>query len=95
MNLTKEQIEHVAQLARLQFSEEERERFQDQLANILGYIDLLNEVDTEGVEPVTTVLPMENVYREDEVRSPLPREDFLSLAPSSDHGHYKVPKVIE
>ncbi len=95
MELTKAQIEHVAQLARLQFSDEERDRFQDHLANILGYMDLLNEVDTEGVEPVTTVLPMENVYREDEVRSPLPKEDFLSLAPSSDHGHYKVPKVIE
>ena len=95
MKLTKEQIEHVAQLARLRFSEEERDRFQDQLANIIGYVDLLNEVDTAGVEPVTTVFPMENVFREDEVRSPLPQGDFLSLAPLFDHGHYKVPKVIE
>ncbi|MFQ5692938.1 MAG: Asp-tRNA(Asn)/Glu-tRNA(Gln) amidotransferase subunit GatC [Nitrospinota bacterium] len=95
MKLTREQVEHVAELARLKFSDEELERFREQLGNILSYIDILNEADTEEVEPVTTVLPMENVFREDEVRSPLPREDFLSLAPAAAHGHYKVPKVIE
>ncbi len=95
MKLTRDHVEHVAELARLKFSDEEMERFQDQLTNILTYIDVLNEADTEGVEPVTIVLPMQNVFREDEVRNPLPKEDFLSLAPSADHDHYKVPKIIE
>lgn len=95
MKLTREQVEHVAELARLKFSGEELERFREQLGNILTYIDMLNEVDTKGVEPVTTVLPMQNVFREDEVKHPLPREDFLALAPSAERGHYKVPKIIE
>ncbi len=95
MKLTRDNVKHVAELARLKFSDEEMERFQDQLTNILTYIDVLNEADTEGVKPVTTVLPMQNVFREDEVRNPLPKEDFLSLAPSADHDHYKVPKIIE
>ncbi|MFQ5914700.1 MAG: Asp-tRNA(Asn)/Glu-tRNA(Gln) amidotransferase subunit GatC [Nitrospinota bacterium] len=95
MKLTREQVEHVADLARLKFSGEELERFREQLTNILTYIDMLNEVDTEGVEPVTTVLAMQNVFREDEVQHPFPQEDFLSLAPSAEHDHYKVPKVIE
>ncbi|MBI2881681.1 MAG: Asp-tRNA(Asn)/Glu-tRNA(Gln) amidotransferase subunit GatC [Candidatus Tectomicrobia bacterium] len=95
MKLTREQVEHVAELARLKFSGEELERFREQLGNILTYIDVLNEVDTEGIEPVTTVLPMQNVFREDEVKHPLPQEDFLALAPSAERGHYKVPKIIE
>jgi aspartyl-tRNA(Asn)/glutamyl-tRNA(Gln) amidotransferase subunit C len=97
MKLTKDQVEHVAELARLKFSDEEMERFQGQLTNILTYIDMLNEADTEDVEPVTTVLPQQNVFREDEARSKaiFPEEDYLSLAPASDHGHYKVPKIIE
>lgn len=95
MELTKEQIDHISQLVRLNFSEEEREQFQEQLTGILSYVGMLNDVDTADVEPVTTVLPQVNVFREDEVRTPLPQEDFLSLAPLADHGHYKVPKVIE
>ena len=95
MELTKEQIDHISQLVRLNFSEEEREQFQVQLTGILSYVGMLNDVDTVDVEPVTTVLPQVNVFREDEVRKPLPQEDFLSLAPLADHGHYKVPKVIE
>lgn len=95
MKLTKEQVQHVAELARLSFSEEEMERFRDQLTNILTYIDMLNEAQTEDIEPVTTVLPQQNVFREDEVRHPFPQNVYLSLAPSAEHDHYKVPKIIE
>ncbi len=95
MQLTKEQVQHVAELARLSFSEKEMERFQDQLTNILTYIDMLNEAETEDIEPVTTVLPQQNVFREDEVRHPFPKADYLALAPSAEHDHYKVPKIIE
>ena len=95
MELTREEIDHLAQLARLDFSEEEVQQFRGQLASILSYVEMLNEVETAEVEPVTTVLPQVNVFLKDEVRNPLPKEDFLQLSPSSDHGHYKVPKVIE
>jgi len=68
VEISKEQVEHVAKLARLEVSEDEKAMFARQLSAILTYMDQLKEVDTEGVEPTATVLPTENVWREDAVR---------------------------
>jgi len=93
--LTREQVEHVAHLAQLHLSEDEIEKYHEQLGNILAYMEKLNELDTEQVEPTSHVLPLKNVFREDEVNHPLPQVDFLPLAPKVEQRYYKVPKIIE
>lgn len=86
---------HVAQLARLALSEEETELFREQLSSILAYAGRLQQVDTSGIPPTATVLPLENVLRDDVVRPSLPREDVLFNAPAVEDGHVCVPLVLE
>ena len=74
MKITKKEVEHVALLARLKFSEEEKETFVKQLSGILGYVEKLNEVDTSNIEPTSHVIKMQNVFRDDVVTDSLPRE---------------------
>ncbi len=93
--ISKADVEHVANLARLSFGEEEIEKFTHQLNNILTYIDKLNELDTSHVEPTSHVLPIQNVFREDKVRPSLPVEEVLANAPEAAHHYFKVPKIIE
>ena len=81
MKITKKEVEHVALLARLKFSEEEKETFVKQLSGILGYVEKLNEVDTSNIEPTSHVIKMQNVFRDDVVTDSLPREKALSNAP--------------
>ena len=95
MKITKEQVEHVAKLARLAITEEEKERYTQQLSNILTYIEKLKELDTSKVEPTSHVLPMKNIFREDEVRPSLPREEILKNAPDRTEEFFSVPKIIE
>ncbi len=95
MEISKEQVEHVAKLARLEVSEDEKAMFARQLSAILTYMDQLKEVDTEGVEPTATVLPTENVWREDAVRLSLAQEQALANAPDQADGFFRVPKIIE
>jgi len=95
MEITREQVEHVAKLARLAVSEEEKILFGRQLSSILTYVEALNRVDTSRVEPTSHVIPMQNVFREDEVRASLPRDAALANAPDSDSGCFRVPKIIE
>ena len=95
MAITKKDVDYIARLAKLKFSEEEKERFTSQLAKIVGYIQKLNELNTEGVEPTAHVLPLKNVTRPDEVRPSLDRAVILELAPRSGEGFIKVPQVIE
>lgn len=95
MSIDRSIVDHVARLARLELSEEERDRFTHQLASILEYCAKLNELDTEGVEPTSHVIAMTNVLREDEVGSPLPREAVLADAPEQEDGFFKVPRIIE
>ena len=95
MEISKEQVEHVAKLARLEVSENEKAMFARQLSAILTYMDQLKEVDTEGVEPTATVLPTENVWREDAVRLSLAQEQALANAPDQADGFFRVPKIIE
>ena len=95
MEISKEQVEHVAKLARLEVSEDEKAMFARQLSAILTYMDQLKEVDTAGVEPTATVLPTDNVFREDVVRPSLSHEQALANAPDQVEGFIRVPKILE
>jgi aspartyl-tRNA(Asn)/glutamyl-tRNA(Gln) amidotransferase subunit C len=95
MKITQQEVEHVARLARLEMSEQEKELLTDQLSNILTYVEKLNELDTTGVEPTAHVLDIKNVMRDDIVVESLSRERALANAPEKAAGHYKVPKIIE
>ena len=68
MKISKQEVEHVAKLARLELSEQEKETLTDQLSNILTYVEKLNELDTDGIEPMSHAVPMENAFRADEVK---------------------------
>ncbi len=93
--ITIEEVEHVANLARLVFNEEEKKKLAEQLGRILDYIEQLNELDTEDVEPTSHVIPMKNVVRPDVVRPSLTRDDALANAPSDVDGLFEVPKIVE
>lgn len=95
MKISKQEVEHVAKLARLELSEQEKERLTDQLSNILTYVETLNSLDTKGVEPTAHVLDLKNVMRDDVAAPSLPRERALANAPDQAAGHYKVPRIIE
>ncbi len=88
-------IEKVARLARIKLSEEEKLIFGNQLEQILTYMEQLNRLDTQGVEPTSHAIPIFNIFREDEVRPSIPREEVLGIAPSQEDGHFKVPRIIE
>ncbi|UCD10351.1 MAG: Asp-tRNA(Asn)/Glu-tRNA(Gln) amidotransferase subunit GatC [Nitrospinaceae bacterium] len=87
-------IDNISKLARIRLSASEKERLGKHLETIIQYIDHLNQLDTSGVEPTSHVLNVQNVFREDEETQPLPKKNFLALAPASDKGHYEVPKII-
>src|SRR3989441_12665557 len=95
MEIRKEQVEHVAKLARLEGSEDEKAMFARQLSAILTYMEQLKEVDTEGVEPTATVLPTENVFREHAVKPSLTQEREIANAPDQADGFFRVPKILE
>jgi aspartyl-tRNA(Asn)/glutamyl-tRNA(Gln) amidotransferase subunit C len=94
MALTREEVLHVAQLARLNLNPDEIETFTRQLNDILAYVAKLQEVDTEGVPPLAHVIPLFNAFREDEVRPGLQRDDSLANAPERGEGAFVVPRVI-
>ena len=95
MQITKQEVEHVARLARLELSEQEKEQLTDQLSSILTYVEKLNELDTKGVAPTSHVLDISNVMRDDVAALSLTQERALANAPEKAAGHYKVPKIIE
>lgn len=95
MKITKEEVAHVAHLARLEFREEEMADFTFQLNRILEYMDKLNELDTSGVPPMTHALTLCNAFREDVVTPSLPEEESLTNAPDPRGRFYTVPRVIE
>ncbi len=95
MKISKQEVEHVAKLARLELTEQEKEKLTDQLSNILTYVEKLNELDTKGIEPTSHVLDIRNVMRDDVSRPSLPQDRALANAPEKAAGHYKVPKIIE
>jgi len=95
MKIIKEEIEHIALLARLSLSEEEKGIFGSQLSSILDYMEKLNELDTSTVQPTSHVLSLHNVMRDDLLRSSITREDALSNAPAHTEKFFRVPKIIE
>ncbi len=95
MKISRQEVEHVAKLARLELSEQEKEKLTDQLSSILTYVEKLNELDTKGVEPTSHVLDIKNVMRDDVAAPSLPQDRALANAPDKAAGHYKVPKIIE
>ncbi len=88
-------IDHVALLARLKLTEDEKRIFSRQVGDIIKYINKLNEIDTSDIEPTAHVLPMRNVFRGDKIRESLPREKAMQNAPDKADGYYRVPKIIE
>lgn len=95
MKITKQDVEHVAKLARLEITEAERDAFSKQLSAILTYVEKLKTLDTAGVEPTATVLEQTNVFREDKARPSLSVEKALANAPESEGGHFRVPRILE
>lgn len=93
--ITDETIEYVGILAKLELSSEEKEQAKKDMTNMLNYIDKLNELNTDGVEPMSHVFPVNNVFREDVVTNADEREAILANAPASKDGSFKVPKTVE
>jgi aspartyl-tRNA(Asn)/glutamyl-tRNA(Gln) amidotransferase subunit C len=94
MKITKEEVLHVAELARLDLDEASIDRFAGQIANILEYVAQLNEVDTTGVKATSHAIALTNAFREDQEKEHLDRETALANAPEKEDGNFIVPKVI-
>lgn len=93
--ITKKEVEHVAKLARLELTEEEKERYTQQFSNIFDYFNQLSEVNTENIEPMAHAIPMVNVMREDKVKLPYTRDEIMANAPVEEDGYFKVPRITE
>ena len=93
--ITREEVQHVARLARLELTDEELERMRAELDAILAYIDKLRALDVEGVEPTSHAVPLVNVMRDDDVRPSLPLDEMLANAPDRDGDQFRVPRIIE
>jgi aspartyl-tRNA(Asn)/glutamyl-tRNA(Gln) amidotransferase subunit C len=95
MPLSRADVEHIALLARLHLSEEEKQRYQEQLSDILDHVGKLSELDTSGVQPMSSVVVEQSRLREDEPGSGMPRKDLLSNAPAADDDQFRVPPVLD
>ena len=95
MSVTNEQVRHIAKLARIAMSDEEIERLAPELNNILGWVEQLDEVNTDGVEPLTAVIDQKLRLRDDVINDGNIRDAILENAPDAEHGFFAVPKVIE
>ncbi len=94
MAITVNDVEYVAKLAKLTIADEEMDGYIKKLSAILDYMQQLQEIDTNGVPLTTHVLPLENIFRKDEVKPCLPREKVLANAPDTEDGYFKVPKIF-
>lgn len=93
--ISTDDVRHLAQLSNIQLSDDEMISLEEDIANILGYVEQLGELDTEGVEPTYQVTDLENIWREDEVETAIvAREQLLKLAPEAHDYQVKVPKVL-
>src|SRR3954467_12284901 len=95
MSVSHDQVRHIARLARIAMSDEEIERLVPELNAIIGWVEQLGEVDTDGVEPLTAVIEQKLRLRDDVVNDGNIRDDVLANAPAAQHGFFAVPKVIE
>ncbi len=94
MAVTKQDVEHIAKLARLKFTEDELQNLTKDMNKILSYMDKLNELNTDDVEPLSNPIANENVFREDKIKESIPTEEALKNAPDRTDVHFRVPKVI-
>ncbi len=94
MALTRKEVEHIAQLARLELTDEEIEQYREQLSDVLDYVARLQGLDTSGIPPTASVLPPRTVLREDQPRPSLPREAVLANAAETTDGQFRVPPVF-
>jgi aspartyl-tRNA(Asn)/glutamyl-tRNA(Gln) amidotransferase subunit C len=95
MVLSREEVEHIAELAKLSLTDEEKARYQEQLSAILDHFAYLQNIDTEGIPPTASVLPLDNVFRDDMAGPSLPRDDLLDNAPQAEVGMFQVEAVLE
>lgn len=95
MGIDKQQVEHVAKLARLELTDNDKERFRGQLSAILEHAERVSALDTEGVTPTSHSVPLLNVMRPDVVVPPLDHADALANAPAAESGHFRVPRIME
>ena len=95
MTINEDTIQYVAALAKLELSKEEKEKAKQDLGNLLEYIDTMNELDTDNIEPMSHVFPIRNVFREDIVENEPNRDILLSNAPVQKEGCFIVPKTVE
>jgi aspartyl-tRNA(Asn)/glutamyl-tRNA(Gln) amidotransferase subunit C len=95
MQINRELLDKIAHLARLEFDEKDAEKMMSDMTNIVNWVEKLNEVNTDGVEPLTTMSHEVNVFREDEVKEHLAHDLALKNAPKKDADYFRVPKVIE
>ncbi|MBC8264065.1 MAG: Asp-tRNA(Asn)/Glu-tRNA(Gln) amidotransferase subunit GatC [Anaerolineales bacterium] len=93
--LSRVEVEHIAELAKLSLTDEERETFREQLSAILEYAEVLQRLDTEAISPTATVLPLRNVMAADQVRPSFSREDILANAPEAENGCFRVRAILE
>jgi aspartyl-tRNA(Asn)/glutamyl-tRNA(Gln) amidotransferase subunit C len=94
MPVTKKDVERIAELANLKFSDAELENFTPEMNEILNYMEKLNELNTENVEPLSHPVEQSNVFREDVLKPSISAKEALKNAPAKDETHFKVPKVI-
>ncbi|MDI3508575.1 MAG: aspartyl-tRNA(Asn)/glutamyl-tRNA(Gln) amidotransferase subunit [Clostridiales bacterium] len=90
-----EEVDYIAALSRLFLSEQEKNIYARHLSEILEHAERLSELDTDGVEPTAHVLPLRNIFRDDEVKPSLERDILLSNAPEVENGCFKVPRIVE
>jgi aspartyl-tRNA(Asn)/glutamyl-tRNA(Gln) amidotransferase subunit C len=95
MPLSFAEVEHVAELARLNLTEEEKTLFREQLSAILDYAAVIQQVDTSAIPPTATVLPLRNVMRDDVPRPSIPRDDALANAPDARDGFFAVRQILQ
>lgn len=95
MKISLEEIRHLAHLARLEFSEDEMQAMQGDMDKILGFVEKINELDLEGVEPLVYLSEERNVLRKDEAQSLLTKDEALKNAPDKDSDYFRVPKVLQ
>jgi len=92
--ISKQEIEHITWLARIELAEEEKSLFTKQSNDILEYFRKIDEANTEGIEPTYHVLDIDNIYREDKVQQSIPKEDALKNAPKKEESFFKSPRMI-
>lgn len=95
MKITKRMVSYVAELSRLKLSEEQTVKMQADLESIIGYMDVLSRLDTQGIEPLSHIFSVKNVFREDETAESFDREALLVNAPVRDSECFIVPKTVE